>query len=495
MHCAISGHVPADPVVSKTCGLLFERRLIEKEIQEHGVCPITKESLSLDDLLPVKVNKGVKPRPLSATSIPGMLDLFHNEWDALMLELHSLRQNLATSRQELSHSLYQHDAACRVIARLIRERDTARAALEDGVAREAGKRVAEGELGARSKKARVGISAEVGQELQAISGKLSKGRKKRVISESVATVEDISKYSLTSSHPLHKTNKGGILWIAVNPTHQEKVATAGVDGQVQVFDRNAGRIISSFQEHSKRVNSVAWISGVALASASADRTVRVWSGEGAAKVFKGIHEDSIVSVTTTASDKYLISASRDRSLAFCDVAQGVCLDKLVHDEVRSPYTCAQCHPDGLLVGTGDESGAVHVWEMKDQTIAKSLRAEEGGHSRPVKSLAFSENGYYMATAAEDVVKVWDLRKLKVVRELTPYEDASISTVTFDHSGLYLAVGGEDARIYGVKQDWSAVRSFPEVPKKGVYSLAFGPDAKSLFVGTSDHQLRVFGGAD
>ena len=39
------------------------------------------------------------------------------EWDALMLEMHQIRQALSNSRQELSFSLYMQDAATRVIAR------------------------------------------------------------------------------------------------------------------------------------------------------------------------------------------------------------------------------------------------------------------------------------------------------------------------------------------------------------------------------------------
>ncbi|MCO5556259.1 hypothetical protein L7F22_009805 [Adiantum nelumboides] len=78
MFCAISGTTPEEPVVSRPSGLLFERRLIEKHIAEYGTCPVTKESLSNEDLIPVKINKAVKPRPLQAASIPGMLSLFQN---------------------------------------------------------------------------------------------------------------------------------------------------------------------------------------------------------------------------------------------------------------------------------------------------------------------------------------------------------------------------------------------------------------------------------
>lgn len=43
-----------------------------------------------------------------------------------MLESYTLKQKYQEAQQELSHALFQYDAARRVIARIIKERDVAR---------------------------------------------------------------------------------------------------------------------------------------------------------------------------------------------------------------------------------------------------------------------------------------------------------------------------------------------------------------------------------
>jgi pre-mRNA-processing factor 19 len=117
------------PVVSPKSGSVFERRLIEAYIAENGKDPVNGEELSVDELIEVKSQRVVRPRPPTLTSIPSLLSVFQEEWDALALETYTLRQTLAQTRQELSAALYQHDAAVRVIARLTKERDEARDAL------------------------------------------------------------------------------------------------------------------------------------------------------------------------------------------------------------------------------------------------------------------------------------------------------------------------------------------------------------------------------
>ena len=66
------------------------------------------------------------PRPPTHSSIPALLNALQNEWDALVLEGFTLKQQYHATRQELSYALYAQDAASRVIARIMRERDAAR---------------------------------------------------------------------------------------------------------------------------------------------------------------------------------------------------------------------------------------------------------------------------------------------------------------------------------------------------------------------------------
>lgn len=125
-------------------GSVFEKRLIEAYVAEHGKDPVNGEELGADELIEVKSQRVVRPRPPTLTSIPSLLSVFQEEWDALALETYTLQQNLAQTRRELSSALYQHDAAVRVIARLTQERDEAREALSK-VSVGAGRPAADGE--------------------------------------------------------------------------------------------------------------------------------------------------------------------------------------------------------------------------------------------------------------------------------------------------------------------------------------------------------------
>ncbi|NWW84624.1 PRP19 factor, partial [Rhynochetos jubatus] len=466
---AVSNEVPEHPCVSPVSNHVYERRLIEKYIAENGTDPVNNQPLSEEQLIDIKVAHPIRPKPPSATSIPAILKALQDEWDAVMLHSFTLRQQLQTTRQELSHALYQHDAACRVIARLTKEVTAAREALAT-LKPQAGLIVPQAVPSSQPNVAGAGESMDLGelagmtpeiiQKLQDKATVLTTERKKRgkTVPEELVKPEELSKYRQVASHVgLHSASIPGILALDLCPSDTNKILTGGADKNVIVFDKSSEQILATLKGHSKKVTSVVFHPSQDLVfSASPDATIRIWSvpNSSCVQVVRA-HEGSVTGLSLHATGDYLLSSSDDQYWAFSDIQTGRVLTKVTDESSGCALTCAQFHPDGLIFGTGTMDSQIKIWDLKERTNVANFP----GHSGPITSIAFSENGYYLATAADDSsVKLWDLRKLKNFKTLQLDNNFEVKSLIFDQSGTYLALGGTDVQIYICKQ-WTEILHF------------------------------------
>lgn len=489
--CSISGEVPVTPVVSTKSGHVFEKSLIEKHLQVTGQCPVTKEELSVADLMPIKTTTAVKPRPPSATSVPGLIQLFQTEWDSVMLETYTLKQHLDTVRQELAHALYQYDASCRVIARLVKERDEARAALnntQDNVAAAMSK-AAGGAAGGS------GITGAVADTMKEVATSLSKNRRKRVkeLAAEVTKADKIKKYTSTASHPLHSPSVPGILCMDLHKADQNLVVTGGADTNAVVFNHSSGKIVDTLKGHKKKITSVKFhATEKTVFTTSADSTTTVWTADAksgkysAAHTFTN-HTAEVAGCTLHPSGQYLVAASMDKTWSFYDVVAGVCRQQVADAKITGGYTQVSFHPDGLILGAGTADSVVRIFDVKAQKNVANFK----GHSGKVSALSFSENGYYLASGDEKgTIKLWDLRKLQNFQTINPKGCSDgVGSLEFDESGSYLGVGGSQVSVYASK-GWDVVQSWSD-HSKAVTAVKFAKGAQWFATASKDRSLKIF----
>lgn len=519
MLCSLSGQVPVEPVVSLKSGHVFEKRLVLKYLEQNQRrCPITAVELDVEhDLLalhvaPTTVSKSASstPAPIApeAASIPQLLATFQNEWDAVMLETFTLKQHLEQTRQELSHTLYQHDAACRVIARLnaenatLKERMTALASghqedvdMQDGSA----------------------LAPEVLATIEAKQKELAKKRKefkKKDGPQRAALLSGLRHWRVASSHTVHDSDKPGVTCVAIDSKRPTFVATGGVDKHAKVFDTTKQQVVATLTGHTKKLSHVEFHPMADLVlTASYDKTVKVWTvhGDGytVASTLEGF-DDAITRSSIHPTGHYVLSGSLDATWAIHDLRREALLARYtLNGELAMPSVsptqpqkaanetrCAHFHPDGGIFGTAAKSKLVQMWAVN--TLSNVVTFE--GHAAPVTALGFSENGYYLASGSEDgVVKLWDLRKATSFFELDlkHHEPAlqlgAIHAIHFDASGSHLAVASAQS-VQVLKEvgrnQWEGLMTLRD-HKAAVTSVQFAPDSSYLASTSMDRSLKIY----
>lgn len=452
LKCVITGEIPEVPVISKKSGHIFERSLIEKIIRSEGKCPVTNEPLTLDDIVAVQSpEKIVQARAPSDTSIVNLLKIFQNEWDALMLESFKLKKHLHSVRQELSHALYQHDAACRVIARVVKERDQARAELAN--TQQSMSIAIQGSQRSAMDVDEGGLDEVTISRIKTKSEQLSALRKSNKKVPEKLSRSVIAKWGSHTVKSYHQVGNAGVVSVAIDPKSQSlrpRIFTGGVDCSLNIllYDLTTGAVVKeeSLKSHKKKIMDI-------LYTVVGNQQVLVSTAVDGMNLWRR-HKDEVWKVTTIApngdwntvldihpigdifvagSYKGHVRVYKINGALMCETSFGV---------REEPIRACKVHPDGALLAAA-AGKELMIWHIGPSSELQRVGEVQFKHDGNITSISFSNNGYHLATADENgVVNIWDLRRLKLV---TSVSVSSTKKISYNGTGRYLGVGTKDGK--------------------------------------------------
>jgi WD40 repeat protein len=224
--------------------------------------------------------------------------------------------------------------------------------------------------------------------------------------------------------------KGFPLSITFSPDSKFLVS-GGKDSKVTIWNLITGKIQHEIAAHKADITDVAISPENIIASASKDKTIKIWDFSGNLLRELVGHKKEVMGVDFSHNGKQLVSGSADGTVRVWDVASGKSLLTInAHDGwVRT----VAFNQNSSLIASGGDDGKINVWNTSNGQQLNSIIA----HSKWLEKLSFSPDGKYIASGGHD-------NYLVIVNAITgqivfnsPRQDFYVLSTAFDPSGRYL----------------------------------------------------------
>ncbi len=249
--------------------------------------------------------------------------------------------------------------------------------------------------------------------------------------------------------------------------------------KIWIWDLNQEKRLHTLEGHTSQVESLTFSSDAKfLASASLDKTVRIWDVETGLLLHTLTHTDYVVSLVFSPDDAILVSGLANGQIWTWDTRSGTHLQVLTGH--TSSVDCLAFAPattshnsEHLVLASGSGDFTVRMWDVETSTLVQTLPK----HDFMVTGIAFSSDGSILISLElfDDLLRVWDARTGKLVNSITGYDEVWARAIS--STNIVFATSGSEIQL------WDVSTGRQERTIKGhtgdVTSLALSANGKTL----------------